>query len=632
MKSQYPVTLALIAVNVLVFIAVAIDAKSITMDSQFAVLKVLESGANLNAFTLGGEPWRLIACMFLHFGVFHLATNLYALFSIGRDMEQGIGSARFFMLYFICGLAAGIASLVFNVFVISAGASGALFGLCGYEIVAGIIGSYHDRERLKRVLLNFVVFVAISFLIAKAMPVDTPGHIGGAVAGAVIAFCHYVLKVLKRPMSMAIVMIATPFLLLLLSTAQVDFYSVVKEVLSQEKTTSELLRSNENNFVVADSLKKIDRKWKLLEHELHKISRLPEEMQNDTNTMARYIVLRRRELIYKAEILKERYIYEDSAERVTEDFQSLPPLEHSYIFEIADEEEQEKPKSENVRTSLQYVKVFFDRDWKEISDSTFASFYRIGTRDSIGRWQGKVWDHFANGDLQMKGSYVDGLRNGIFIYYTDHHTYSSAGRYVKERLTGKWEYFHWNGRIESEILHEPEFFVRNIWDSLGNLKVSNGEGEVKKWYGNGVLAETGSYARGNRDGYWYGYHPDGTPQYKEFFKNGRLINGASVDREGKHYTYDQLSQLAFPVGGMEKYNKYLTQSLRQFSSTDHGTVKVIFTVGTDGLLWDLVILQSVNPSCDQEAIRLVREGPAWRPAYLHGYQKIQSEGYVEVIF
>ena len=64
----------------------------------------------------------------------------------------------------------------------------------------------------------------------------------------------------------------------------------------------------------------------------------------------------------------------------------------------------------------------------------------------------------------------------------------------------------------------------------------------------------------------------------------------------------------------------------------HGKVKVIFSVGVDGSTWNHTILQSVSPECDREAIRLVIDGPAWRPALLHGQEKIPTQGYVEVEF
>ena len=58
----------------------------------------------------------------------------------------------------------------------------------------------------------------------------------------------------------------------------------------------------------------------------------------------------------------------------------------------------------------------------------------------------------------------------------------------------------------------------------------------------------------------------------------------------------------------------------------------MFNVGIDGTTWNYVVIQSVSPECDEEAIRLVREGPKWRPGLLHGQEEMPSQGYVEIEF
>ena len=64
------------------------------------MLAILYAGANLNPFTLGGEPWRIITSMFLHFGIIHLLVNMFALYSLGKPLESESGSVRFLLLYF----------------------------------------------------------------------------------------------------------------------------------------------------------------------------------------------------------------------------------------------------------------------------------------------------------------------------------------------------------------------------------------------------------------------------------------------------------------------------------------------------------------------------------------------------
>ena len=98
--------------------------------------------------------------------------------------------------------------------------------------------------------------------------------------------------------------------------------------------------------------------------------------------------------------------------------------------------------------------------------------------------------------------------------------------------------------------------------------------------------------------------------------------------------YDHLSQYAVPVVGMPEFNKYIEKNIRRPASEEvrTGTVKVVFNVGNDGSVWDFVILQGISESYDREAIRLIKDGPAWRPGVLHGHEPIPSQGYVEVVF
>lgn len=312
----------------------------------------------------------------------------------------------------------------------------------------------------------------------------------------------------------------------------------------------------------------------------------------------------------------------------------VPRFRYILNYTLPDESEIKKPDSTAMASNQsESTQVMYDAEWRETNNSVDAKYFRVGIRDSLGRWQGQVRDYYINGDLQMRGRYTDNLRDGIFIYYSDHRTYASAGRYARERAVGRWKTYHWNGEPESEMYREPQYFMNTVWDSLGQKQVSGGNGEYKKWYANGNLRERGNYVQGKREGFWFGYHENGKPYYKEQYSNNRLISGASENLDGKRFVYDQLSELPFPVIGVNAYRSYIEKSRREFPSTSkQGVVKVIFTVGKDGELWDFTILEGLTPEQNQEAIRLIKDGPTWRPAFLHGDTKIQSEGYMEIKF
>jgi membrane associated rhomboid family serine protease len=128
-----------------------------------------------------GEWYRLFTAMFVHYGVLHLLTNMYALWILGRDLERVLGPLRFTGLYVLAGLGGNVAAYLFaapNGF--TAGASTAVFGL-----MAGI---FVILKRLKLsvapILPVIVINVIFTFVIAN---ISIAGHLGGLAVGAVVA-------------------------------------------------------------------------------------------------------------------------------------------------------------------------------------------------------------------------------------------------------------------------------------------------------------------------------------------------------------------------------------------------------------------------------------------------------------
>ncbi|WP_315814125.1 rhomboid family intramembrane serine protease [Paraflavitalea speifideaquila] len=122
------VTPILIGINVLIFILMAIDGAHILQPDSEVLIKW---GANFRPMTLDGQWWRLITCCFVHIGIFHLALNMYALTYIGVALEPFLGPARLLTAYLLTGIASSTTSLWWHDLSVSAGASGAIFGLYG---------------------------------------------------------------------------------------------------------------------------------------------------------------------------------------------------------------------------------------------------------------------------------------------------------------------------------------------------------------------------------------------------------------------------------------------------------------------------------------------------------------------
>jgi membrane associated rhomboid family serine protease/Flp pilus assembly protein TadD len=180
------VTLGLIAINCAVFAAMVLAGVS-PVDPTAE--QVLPWGANFGPQTLAGEWWRAFTCMFLHFGVLHLCMNMWCLLDLGRMAEKAFGRWPFLSLYLISGLGGSAVSLRWNPEVVSAGASGAVFGIAG-----SLLSALHGRKlRLagasQKRLTSVATFVGYNVLFGLTNSgIDNAAHIGGLAVGFVLGY------------------------------------------------------------------------------------------------------------------------------------------------------------------------------------------------------------------------------------------------------------------------------------------------------------------------------------------------------------------------------------------------------------------------------------------------------------
>jgi rhomboid protease GluP len=174
-------TIVLIALNVLVFLAMV--AKGVPVFDPTAE-SVLRWGADYGPLTLHGQWWRMLVSTFLHFGLIHLLFNMYVLFSIGLFIESLAGHVRFVVLYLVCGLGGSAASLAWHPSVVSAGASGAIFGL--YGALLGFLVSHRGTiaaASLASLRKGAFTFIGYNLLYGLRPGVDMSAHLGGLATG-----------------------------------------------------------------------------------------------------------------------------------------------------------------------------------------------------------------------------------------------------------------------------------------------------------------------------------------------------------------------------------------------------------------------------------------------------------------
>ncbi|WP_100010654.1 rhomboid family intramembrane serine protease [Lentibacillus sediminis] len=172
-------TYILLAVNLLVFFLLERNGSSTSVED------LIDFGAKYNpAIIADGEWWRIITSMFLHIGFLHLFMNMLAVYYIGSLVERIFGSFRFIVIYFLAGIGGGLASFAFSANV-SAGASGALFGLFGALLFFGLL---HKRIFFQTMGMNVLVLIGINIVFGFSIQqIDNAAHLGGLFAGFIAA-------------------------------------------------------------------------------------------------------------------------------------------------------------------------------------------------------------------------------------------------------------------------------------------------------------------------------------------------------------------------------------------------------------------------------------------------------------
>jgi membrane associated rhomboid family serine protease len=164
------VTISLLAINILVFIAARVGSAQVAND--LVLVPVL----------VESEPWRLITSAFLHLQIFHIFANLFMLYQIGPLLEQMLGRLRFLALYLLSALGGSVA-----VWLLSApgsatlGASGAVLGMVGALLVI---------SRARGLDVTWILgYVAVTAVLSFVVPdISWQGHLGGFITGAAVAW------------------------------------------------------------------------------------------------------------------------------------------------------------------------------------------------------------------------------------------------------------------------------------------------------------------------------------------------------------------------------------------------------------------------------------------------------------
>jgi membrane associated rhomboid family serine protease len=189
------VTPALVALNVVMFVIIAVSGRTIFAPASAVVVRW---GGDFGPLTTHGQWWRLLTAAFLHFGLLHLLMNVIILWQIGGLTERLFGHVAFSVVYLLAAVGGSVASLFWHPMGVSAGASGAVFGL--YGALGGFLlmqrGSMPVRV-LTTLATGAALFVGMNLVAgllwnaqvefstasARQNTIDLVAHLGGLATG-----------------------------------------------------------------------------------------------------------------------------------------------------------------------------------------------------------------------------------------------------------------------------------------------------------------------------------------------------------------------------------------------------------------------------------------------------------------
>jgi len=157
--------------------------------AQDPVYPATVTSSNIADYPAPDQWFRFITPIFLHAGLIHIGFNMLLQVTLGREIEQQIGSLRFFLVYFSSGIFGFVLGGNFAATGISStGASGALFGILALTLL-DLLYTWNDRTSPWKDLAFIMLDVVISFVLGLLPGLDNFSHIGGFFMGLVLGIC-----------------------------------------------------------------------------------------------------------------------------------------------------------------------------------------------------------------------------------------------------------------------------------------------------------------------------------------------------------------------------------------------------------------------------------------------------------
>jgi len=170
-------TFIIIALNIIVYAYTSV----LSGDAIEINYYIIRQYGQHNSFVLNGGYWQLFTAMFVHVNIMHLLGNLFFLLIFGLRAEELFSIKEYFFIYFSSGLTGNLLTLLFGLEMVSAGASGAIFGLFGACTI-------YIRRAVGQSIVSAILYAFFLLMIVSGRNVNNLAHLGGLVVGLLIGY------------------------------------------------------------------------------------------------------------------------------------------------------------------------------------------------------------------------------------------------------------------------------------------------------------------------------------------------------------------------------------------------------------------------------------------------------------
>lgn len=171
-------TIFLVAVNIVVYILTSVIGGDFIETNTSALLQY----GQYNHSVWNGSYWQLLTSIFVHVDIIHIALNMLFLIIFGLRAEELFTTEEYFTVYMLSGISGSLLTLlIMPIYTLSAGASGAIFGMYG----AGII---YMRKTFGQSILGALIYSFLLLILTSGTNVNIVAHFGGLAAGLIIGY------------------------------------------------------------------------------------------------------------------------------------------------------------------------------------------------------------------------------------------------------------------------------------------------------------------------------------------------------------------------------------------------------------------------------------------------------------